>query len=221
MFLLNRKYYVPLCEMLKERGYGDILRMWAYSRVDTVRRPDLLKLVREAGIKWLALGIESGDKTVRLEVSKGRFEDVDIQKVINQVHEADIEVMANYIFGLPGDTKESMQRTLDLSKELCTFGWNAYAAMALPGSQLYKTAIMKGTPLPDDYEGYSFHGYNTLPLPTDSLTAAEVLEFRDKAFDEYHTYPPFQEKVKNKFGQVAVDNINEMLKVKLKRKILE
>ena len=221
MFLLNRKYYVPLCEMLKERGYGDKLRMWAYSRVDTVRRPDLLKLVREAGIKWLALGIESGDKTVRLEVSKGRFEDVDIEKVIQQVHDADIEVMANYIFGLPGDTKESMQKTLDLSKELCTFGWNAYAAMALPGSKLYKEAVTNGIPLPKGYEGFSFHGYETLPLPTETLSAAEVLEFRDKAFEEYHSYPPFLEKVKNKFGQVAVDNINEMLTVKLKRRIID
>jgi anaerobic magnesium-protoporphyrin IX monomethyl ester cyclase len=221
MFLLNRKYYVPFCELLRDRGYGKFLRMWAYSRVDTVRRPDLLKLVREAGIKWLALGIESGDKTVRLEVSKGKFEDVDINKVIEQVHEVDIEVMANYIFGLPGDTKESMQKTLDLSKELCTFGWNAYAAMALPGSKLYKDAVMNGTPLPNSYEGYSFHGYETLPLPTETLSAAEVLEFRDKAFDEYHSYPPFLEKVKNKFGQIAVDNINEMLKVKLKRKIIE
>jgi radical SAM superfamily enzyme YgiQ (UPF0313 family) len=221
MFLLNRKYYVPFCELLRDRGYGKFLRMWAYSRVDTVRRPDLLKLVREAGIKWLALGIESGDKTVRLEVSKGKFEDVDINKVIEQVHEVDIEVMANYIFGLPGDTKESMQKTLDLSKELCTFGWNAYATMALPGSQLYKNAFMNGTPLPDTYEGYSFHGYETLPLPTETLTAAEILEFRDKAFEEYHSYPPFLEKVKNKFGQIAVDNINEMLKIKLKRRIIE
>jgi len=221
MFLLNRKYYVPLCEMLKERGYSDKLRMWAYSRVDTVRRPDLLKLVREAGIKWLALGIESGDKTVRLEVSKGRFEDVDIEKVIQQVHDADIEVMANYIFGLPGDTKESMQKTLELSKELCTFGWNAYAAMALPGSKLYKEAVTNGIPLPNDYEGFSFHGYETLPLPTETLTAAAVLEFRDKAFEEYHSYSPFLEKVKKKFGQVAVDNIDEMLKVKLKRRIID
>jgi radical SAM superfamily enzyme YgiQ (UPF0313 family) len=221
MFLLNKKYYVPLCEMLKERGYGDKLRMWAYSRVDTVRRPELLELVHSAGIKWLALGIESGDKAVRLEVSKGRFEDVDIEKVIQQVHDADIEVMANYIFGLPGDTKESMQKTLELSKELCTFGWNAYAAMALPGSKLYKEAVTKGIPLPDSYEGFSFHGYETLPLPTETLTAAEVLEFRDKAFKEYHLYPPFLEKVKNKFGQVAVDNINEMLTVKLKRRIID
>lgn len=221
MFLLNKKYYAPLCQMLKDRGYGDKLRMWAYSRIDTVRDPELLKLVRSAGIKWLALGIESADKTVRLEVSKGKFEEVDIRRVISQVHDADIEVMANYIFGLPGDTKESMQKTLDLSKELCTFGWNAYAAMALPGSQLYKDAVKNGVELPTSYEGYSFHGYDTLPLSTEKLTAAEILQFRDKAFDEYHSYPPFLERIKNKFGQLAVDNINEMLKIKLKRKIIK
>lgn len=221
MFLLNKKYYVPLCEMLRDRGYGEFLRMWAYSRVDTVKNPELLKLVRSAGIKWLALGIESGDMKVRLEVYKGKFEDVKVVQVINQVHEADINIMANYIFGLPGDSKESMQKTLDLSKELCTLGWNAYASMALPGSQLYKHAIMNNLPVPNDYEGYSFHGYNTLPLATDTLTASEMLEFRDKAFEEYHSYPLFLEKIKAKFGQVAVDNINEMLKVKLRRKIIK
>ena len=140
MFFLNKKYYKPLCEMIRDRGYGEQLQMWAYSRIDTVRNPDLLKLVRSAGIKWLALGIESGDKSVRLEVSKGKFEDVDIHKVITQIHDSDIEVMGNYIFGLPGDTIETMQKTLDLSTELCTAGWNAYAAMALPGSNLYKDA---------------------------------------------------------------------------------
>ena len=220
MFLLNKKYYAPLCEMLRDRGYSDKLRMWAYSRIDTVKDPGLLKLVRSAGIKWLALGIESADKSVRLEVSKGKFEEVDIRRVIQQVHDADIEVMANYIFGLPGDTKESMNKTLELSKELCTFGWNAYAAMALPGSQLYKDALNNGVPLPSTYEGYSFHGYETFPLSTETLTAAEILEFRDKAFDEYHSYGPFLEKIKNKFGQIAVDNITNMLKVKLNRKIV-
>lgn len=220
MFLLNKKYYAPLCEMLRDRGYGKELRMWAYSRIDTVRNPELLKLVRSAGIKWLALGIESAEKTVRLEVSKGKFEDVDIKRVISQVHEAGIEVMANYIFGLPGDTKESMRKTLDFSKELCTAGWNAYAAMALPGSQLYKDAISKNIEVPQTYEGFSFHSYETLPLPTETLTAAEILKFRDMAFDEYHSNPAFLEKIQSKFGEYATSNIKEMLKTKLKRKII-
>ena len=221
MFLLNPKYYKPLCEMLTDRNKNDDLKIWAYSRIDTVKRQEILKLVRSAGIKWLALGIESGDKNVRLEVSKGKFEDVDVNKVIQQVHEADIEVMGNYIFGLPGDTKSSMQKTLDLSIELNTMGWNAHASTPLPGSELYKIAIENGSDLPNNYEGYSFHSYDALPLPNENLTAAEMLEFRDNAFNIYHSNKRFLNKVQNKYGKTAVENIKEMTKVKLRRKILE
>ena len=221
LFLFNKKYYQPLCETLSKRPYVDKLTMWAYSRIDTVRNPELLKLVRSAGIKWLALGIESGAENVRLEVSKGKFKDVDIKRVIDQVHDADINVMGNYIFGLPGDTSKSMRDTLDLSKELCTLGWNAYAAMPLPGSKLYKDAIIRGDKLPESYEGYSFHGYNTQPASTDECTSEEILQFRDDAFNEYHSHEPFLKLVERKHGIDKVDNIKKMLKVSLRRKILE
>ena len=221
MFLLNPKYYVPLCKMLSERNKNNELKMWAYSRIDTIKRKNILKLVRDAGIKWLCLGIESGDKKVRLEVAKGKFEDVDVEQVVNQVHESDIEVMANYIFGLPGDTINTMQKTFDLSMDLCTVGWNAYAAMALPGSQLYKNAIENNISLPVSYEGFSFHSYESLPLPTESLTPEQILEFRDKCFLEYHKSDKFLKKVEKKFGKKAIDNIKKMTSIKLKRKILE
>ena len=219
MFLLNPKYYIPLCEKLAERNKDDTLRIWSYSRIDTVKRYEILKLVRSAGIKWLALGIESGDKSIRLEVAKGKFEDVDVKKVIERVHDADINVMANYIFGLPGDTRETINKTLQLSLDLCTMGWNTYAAMALPGSQLYKEALINKTRLPDTYEGYSFHSYETQPLPTETLKAAEVLDLRDKAFMTYHSYEPFLKEIEKKFGNIAKQNILEMNKIVLKRKI--
>ena len=220
MFLLNPKYYLPLCEKLAERNKNDDLRMWAYSRIDTIRRPGILNLVRSAGIKWLGLGIESADKQVRLEVSKGKFEDVNIREVIDKVHDADIDVMANYIFGLPKDSLETMRKTFELSLELCTSGWNTYAAMALPGSQLYKDAIEKKYKLPDDYTGYSFHAYNTQPLPTEFLSPEEVLSFRDQSFTDYHNYLPFLNRIEARFGEKAVNNIKKMASVKLKRKIL-
>jgi len=180
----------------------------------------VLKLLRKAGIKWLCLGIESADKNVRLEVSKGKFEDVNIVDVVNQIHDADIGIIANYMFGLPGDTYETMKKTLDLSLELNTIAWNAYAAMPLPGSQLYKDAVDKGYDLPEDYAGYSFHAYTTKPLPTDSLKPEEILKFRDEAYLAYHTDEKFLDKVKNTYGDIAVNNIVENTKVKLKRKIL-
>ena len=221
MFLLNPKFYLPLCEMLEKENKNDQLKMWAYSRIDTVKRPEVLSIVRKAGIKWLCLGIESGDKQVRLEVSKGKFEEVDVKKIVKQIHEAGIEVMANYIYGLPGDDKETIKKTLNLSKELCTSGWNIYAAMALPGSLLYKEALESGSKLPDTYEGYSFHSYNTQNLSTEFLKDYEILKLRDEAFIEYHSYPPFLERIKNSFGDTAMKNIKEMTRIKLKRKIIE
>ena len=137
------------------------------------------------------------------------------------MHDSDIEVMANYIFGLPGDDADSIKKTFNLSLELNTLGWNTYAAMALPGSFLYKNALENGIDLPENYEGYSFHSYDTLPLPTEKLSPSEILKLRDQAFTDYHSYPPFLSKIEKKFGSEAKKNIVEMNKITLKRKILE
>ena len=56
MFLLNPKYYV-LCEKLIELNKNDDLKMWAYSRIDTVKKPETLKKVRQAGIGYV-LGLK-------------------------------------------------------------------------------------------------------------------------------------------------------------------
>ena len=123
----------------------------------------------------------------------------------------------SYIVGLPGDTSESMQRTLDLSLELNTSGWNMYAAMALPGSELYKMAVENGYELPANYTGYSFHSKDTLPLPTKELSPREILKFRDQAFLDYHKNEGFLNRIENKFGSEAKKSIVEMTKVKLER----
>ena len=221
MFLLNQKYYLPLCEKLASENPNDKLKMWAYSRIDTVKRPEILKKVRKAGIKWLCLGIESGSKDIRLEVSKGKFEDVDINKIVQQIEDSDINVMANYIYGLPGDTKESIEETFKLSKNLNTLGWNTYAAMALPGSQLYKDAIDNKKNLPENYDEFSFHSFKTKPLANNNLKAYEILKLRDEKFHEYFSSQTFLEKIKRKFGEEASENILTMLKIKLKREIVE
>ena len=82
-----------------------------------------------------------------------------------------------------------MKKTFELSLELNTIAWNAYAVMPLPGSQVYKDAVERGLKLPDDYAGYSFHAYTTQPLPTEQLIPEEILKFRDEAYLNYHKNP--------------------------------
>lgn len=218
MFVLNPKHVNALCDLLIERDYG--LNIWAYARVDTVRDSFLEKLSK-AGIRWLALGIESGSKHVRNGVEKGRFGSEDILRVVKNIQNAGMNVIGNYIFGLPDDTFESMQETLDLALEAnCEFA-NFYCAMAYPGSKLYTMALENHWELPDSWIGYSQHAYNSQPLRTEKLTAAEVVEFRDNAFHTYFNHPQYLDLVRRKFGQEVVDHLKEMNKIKLRRKIVE
>lgn len=216
MFVLNRNHVIGICDRIIERGYD--LNIWAYARIDTVKDEYLEKL-RRAGFRWLALGIESGSKHVRDGVEKGRFGTTQILEVVRKIQDAGIYVIGNYIFGLPDDTHESMQETLDLAIEAnCEFA-NFYSAMAYPGSALYRLAIEKGWELPKSWIGYSQHSYETLPLRTETLGAAEVLRFRDEAFMKYFTNPRYLELVQQKFGANVVQHVRDMTKIKLKREL--
>ena len=169
--------------------------------------------------------IKKCDEIIKIEkgsiVAKGKFEEVDVERVVQQVEDAGINVMANYIYGLPGDTPETIEKTYNLSERLNTLGWNTYAAMALPGSPLYAQAKRKGVALPEKYEEFSFHSFETLPLPTEKMDASEILKTRDKNFTRYFSRPEFLQKIRSAFGQEAVDNIKAMNRKTLKRKIVE
>lgn len=217
MFFLNKNYFEPLVNGLAERNLG--LRMWTYSRVDTVR-PQYLEKFRKAGIYWLALGVEAGNQTVRREVSKGSFEDVNIRQVIKTVRDSGMYVISNYIFGFPEDTMETMRQTLDLALELNTEMANMYPCQALPGSPLYWTAKKNGWKLPDSPAGYAFLSYESEPLPTKHLTAAQVLKFRDDAWRTYFTNPRYLGSVEKTFGPQQRKNVEAMASIRLKRKLL-
>lgn len=221
MFLLNKKYYIPIIESLIKLNKNDKLKIWAYSRIDTVPNPTILKKIRKAGIRWLALGIESANKKIRLEIAKGKFEQVKVNEVVKQIEDADINVMANYIYGLPGDTRETIQETYSLSTRLNTLGWNTYPAMALPGSPLYFEAILNKKILPKTYEEFSFHSYETIPLENENLKGYEILSLRDKNFIKYFKRKKLKEKIENKFGKEALTNLDEMLKVKITRRLID
>ncbi len=217
MFVMRPDHFMRLCELIIERGHK--FNIWAYARVD-ITKPQYLETLKKAGVNWLALGIESGNKGVRGGVIKGRFDDIDIRSVVATIRNAGINVIANYIFGLPDDNYETMRETLDLALEMNTEEANFYCAQAYPGSKLHKEAIISGTQLPDRYAGYSQHSYYTQNLPTKYLSAAQVLKFRDDAWMLYHTSENYLELIKTKFGLKAYEDTVASTKIKLKRKLL-
>jgi radical SAM superfamily enzyme YgiQ (UPF0313 family) len=217
MFFLNKRYFEPLLNLIVERGLK--FRMWSYSRIDTVQA-HYLDLFKRAGIGWLALGVEAANQTIRQEISKGSFKDVNIRLVTKAIREHDINIIANYIFGFPDDTHETMQQTLDLALELNTEMANMYPCQALPGSTLYHAARANGWALPDSPAGYGFLSYESQPLPTKHCTAAEVLRFRDRAWQQYFSNADYLRLVETKFGLQERQNVEQMASIPLRRKLL-
>ena len=195
------------------------LCMWAYARVNTVRH-EYIDLFKRAGINWLALGIEAGNQTVRQEVSKGSFREVNIHSAYEKVRSQGMNIISNYIFGFPDDTMGTMQETLELVLDLNTEMANIYPCQALPGSPMYHMAKRNGWKLPYTYSGYAFLSYDSEPLPTEHVSPAAVLRFRDNAWQTYFPNPTYLSVVEAKFGAQERKNVEAMASVRLRRKLL-
>jgi|TARA_R100000030_G_scaffold32307_1_gene23913 radical SAM superfamily enzyme YgiQ (UPF0313 family) len=214
MFVLNKNHFLKICDLIIERGYD--FNIWAYARVDTVREEYLEKL-KKAGVNWLALGIESGNRKIRVDSVKGKFREVDVKDIVDKIESFDIEIISNYMFGMSGDTHETMKQTLDLATELNTSSANFNPTMIFPGSPLFTEAYNKGIELPPTYSGYSYYSKDSFPNPTETLSREEILKFRDDAFQIYFNRSEWFDKIKRKFGQEAVDIYKDVLKIKLER----
>lgn len=216
MFVLHEEHYMKIVDLIIEKKLK--LNIWCYARVDTIK-PNTLKRMKQAGINWLALGIESANPNVRDGASK-KMRVKDIKTQVEEIQKVGIRVIGNYIFGLQDDTIESMNETLDMAKELnCEFA-NFYCAMAYPGSPLYNIAIQEGLKLPEVWHGYSQHSYVMQPLPSKHLSAKEIVTFRDNAFHEYFENPKYLNMLENKFGKKVRTHMEEITKTRLKRQIL-
>ncbi len=188
--------------------FGDSLVFWCYFRVDTCN-PRILDLLRSAGFRWLALGIEAANSKVRSGQDK-KFKDEDIYNIVNRLHNAGIEGALNYIFGLSknpddlnsfDDTMESMEATFKLACDLNGTYGNFYCAQALPGSALYRQARAKGYPLPErpggpGWIGHAQYSYESEPCYLgESLTPAQILAFRDWAHVAYYEQPEYKKRL--------------------------
>ena len=217
LFVLKKSHYMTICKGIIERGLD--LNIWAYARVDTVD-PDDLEIMKKAGVNWLALGIESANPKVRDGATKNMRVN-EIKKVVRMIQDAGIRVIGNYIFGLPDDTLETMQETLDMAVDLnCEFA-NLYSAMAYPGSKLYDIAIKEKWKLPESWGGFSQHSYDCLPLRNKQLSSAQILRFRDEAFDKYFSNPVYLNMLEEKFGRNVREHIEKIAAKKLKRKLYD
>ena len=73
----------------------------------------------------------------------------------------------------------------------------------------------------DEVAWVATEDFNAKPFSKRFCAAAEILECRDNAFDQYFISPTYRKMVREKFGQDVVDHIFRMVSIPLSRKLLE
>lgn len=217
LFIFNKKRVHAICDEIIKRGYN--FNIWAYARIDIMDN-DLLSKMRKAGIRWLAFGIEHGNENIRKNVLKGSFTNQQIKNVIKMTKDNDICIIGNFMFGFWEDTMDTLKETYNLALELQCEYINFYNLCVYPGTPLYEKYQKKGISLYKNYNQYAQTSSVFKPLPTYYLEAEEVLKYRDEAFINYFKNPSYLNMIKDKFGELALKKIDEMLSIKLERQTL-
>jgi radical SAM superfamily enzyme YgiQ (UPF0313 family) len=178
---------------------------------------EILKIMRKAGIRWLAFGVESGSDKIRKDVLKGNFTKNKIKEVIKMTKDNDICVIGNFMFGFWEDNKDTMQETLDLAIELNCEYVNMYCLTAFPETKFYDELIAKGVSLPTSWEQYAQVSEQFKSLSTKYLKAKEVLSFRDRAFQTFFRNYKYLKMIEEKFGNKVIEHIDKMIHKRIGR----
>ncbi|MBL6933615.1 MAG: hypothetical protein ISR45_11755 [Rhodospirillales bacterium] len=80
-------------------------------------------------------------------------------------------------------------------------------------------ALEQGEQLPESWHQFSQHAFDALPLPNKHLTSAQIIQFRDYAWDTYFGAPGYLDMMGRKFGPQIVEHIGRMRNIPLARKI--
>lgn len=115
----------------------------------------LLGKLKKAGLKRTAFGVESGDPDVLLSIDKKIDHDT-IRQAFKNAKAVGLETIGFFIIGLPGETEESMEKTIQFACEVDPMIANFSMMTPYPGTKVYEIAKRQGRLLLDDWEDYVF-----------------------------------------------------------------
>jgi len=187
VFTLDKKRTESLCDLLQQRRREF---SWCCStRVNLVDQ-HLLDTMRRSGCFSIGYGIEVGDAVVQEKIQKG-FSFQQARDAVRWTKQAGIEVRAFFILGYPGETKETIQRTIDFSLELDADFVIYNLAIPLPGTAIYDEVKQKSLLLYDDTAWYDkTDGAHPL-VKLEGVTASEMVEIYRSAFKRYYMRPKY------------------------------
>lgn len=182
-FTVKEELILELCGLIERNAHG--ISWICNSRTDTLTEKIALAMKR-AGCWLVSLGIESGDENILKNIKKDATID-DAKRSVSLLQKAGIKSIGYYMFGLPGETKETMEKTISLAKELGTDYAYFFTATPFPGTEYFEMAERDGWLKSKDWERYS-QGRSDI-ISFEGLNAGEISSAVQKAYRTFYLRP--------------------------------
>jgi radical SAM superfamily enzyme YgiQ (UPF0313 family) len=100
---------------------------------------DTIKSFKDNGLRLFLVGYESGNDDILTRIKKGVTMD-EMRRFTKNCHKAGVVIHGTFILGLPVETPQTIQNTIDFAKDLDVFSLQVSLAAPYPGTELYEMA---------------------------------------------------------------------------------
>jgi hopanoid biosynthesis associated radical SAM protein HpnJ len=170
------------------RALGKLGVTWSCNAKANVPRKTL-EVLKANGLRLLLVGYESGNQQILHNIKKGLLIET-AKKFTKDCHELGIKIHGTFILGLPGETRETIQETIEYAKEINPHTMQVSLAAPYPGTFLYKQAVENGWLDAEHAELIDDHGVQIAPLHYPHLSHTEIFEGVEVFYKKFYFRAP-------------------------------
>jgi radical SAM superfamily enzyme YgiQ (UPF0313 family) len=185
VFSLDKQYVLALCEAIIKNNLN--IRFAATTRVGSITE-EVVAAMKKAGCYLIGLGVETGSQAILDRANKKQTIE-EVQRAVAICKKAKLATMGHFIFGLPGETKETAEQTIQFMLSLGLDYMQCYCAVPYPKTPLGDLAKTQGWIKAGRWSQYDFGG-NSI-MCTDTVSCEDVDRFRSRAFSRFYFRPSY------------------------------
>ncbi len=149
---LDKNRAKELCRALIKAGLNHVPWVTIHGMKVNNTDAELFKLMKQAGCKRVGFGVENGDDwMLRHVIKKGQTVEM-VRQAFKWSKEAKLQTMGFFIFGMPGETEESMEKTIQLALQLDPDLAHFMMAAPFPGTEMWETLKKHGDVFSDQMD---------------------------------------------------------------------
>ncbi len=186
-FTLVKSNAMAICEEILSRGLK--ITFSVNARTDTANE-ELFTLLKRAGCRELLVGFESGDSEILSKIQKKETAE-DAYRFMELARKTRMDVHGCFVLGLPGETKQSMENTIQLALDLGLHTVQFSAAVPFPGTTYFDYCRENGLLNTEKWDDWLSEGEQAGVIDYPGLGREAVREAVDRGLKRFYFRPTY------------------------------